>query len=83
VVKTDSSLVDLRAAARKLRDYRAGGKAPESDIVAALNQACDRDGVTVLAAGIGVSKQYLSDVRRGRRAVSDKLLVAIIGSNHG
>jgi len=72
--------IDLYSAAKSLRAYRAGGTLLEADILNALDDACLRESAKYLASIIGISEQYLSDLRRGRRPVSNKLLDVITGT---
>lgn len=65
------------AAAKKLRAYREGGAELESRFRAALDQAASAGTAKELAKAFGMSQQYLSDIRQGRRAVSDKVLKTI------
>ena len=74
-------LEDLDSAALTLLDYRRRGSPFETQFVTALNEACTRSSGKAIAEALGVSNQYLSDVKRGRRRVSDKLLVRIVGEN--
>jgi transcriptional regulator with XRE-family HTH domain len=76
-------LTELLQAANKLLDYRRRGAPLEVRFVAALDEACARSSAKALAEAIGISEQYLSDIRRGRRPVSDGMLHKVVGSERG
>jgi hypothetical protein len=73
-------LKELTRAAAKLLAYRAAGKTLELEFVGELNAACERTTAVALADAIGISPAHLCDVRKGRRAVTDRVLTAIAGS---
>ena len=65
---------DVRSVAKRLKACRTQETLEEFDLRSALNRSiADGDAVAV-AASLGVSPQYLSDIRHGRRGISTELL---------
>ena len=66
------SLEDIVTAAKSLIEMRQCATLLEEELVAAIEAHCNA-GVLMLdlAKSLGVSAQYLSDIRHGRRRVSD------------
>jgi len=73
---------EVRQIAKSLLDYRNAGTVLEDAFVEALNTAACANSAKDLAKLWGMSPQYLSDLRRGRRAVSDGVLRKIIGAKN-
>lgn len=46
-------------------------------VLAVLNTACVLDSAKDVAGELGISEQYLSDIRRGRRALPDSVALAL------
>ena len=69
----------LYNSAMRLAEHRESAKYYESLLIEVLSdEASTRGSWKELAATIGVSQQFLSDVRHGRRDVSERLLCKIV-----
>jgi DNA-binding phage protein len=66
--------------AQKLIAYREAMRPLEKEFLAALlTEVKSRRGAAkLLAHNLGISEQYLSDVCKGRRDVSDAILTAVV-----
>ena len=66
---------ELRKKAEQLKACREAERIKELALRVALDHCCEGRGKpTAVAAEIGVSKQYLSDVLHNRRGISTELL---------
>ena len=67
---------DIRRAALSLRAKRSAALRAESKLVDTLKIFCDQTSGNMvgLAGHLGISTPYMSDVRRGKRNVSEQLI---------
>lgn len=67
----------IAARARKLREARDGLRIVESIVLDYINDTIEPGDAKPFALTLGVSPQYLCDVRAGRRGISDRLLAKL------
>lgn len=65
----------IRALARSVKLDRANADVSESKLRLELDQECSQHGAAITLAGkLHIKPQYLSDIRHGRRRVSDQVI---------
>lgn len=65
---------EVRQRAYRLRSFRVKEKAEEQALRSALDSSLKQGDAVKLADALGVSKQYLNDIRKGNRGISSQLL---------
>jgi hypothetical protein len=68
------TLQQVALQAVKLQQQRTYCKEAEASVVKALNTFLDGTPAALLADQLEITPQYLSDIRRGRRAISDEVV---------
>lgn len=69
---------EIRRLAQDLKRWRAATGAKEDVLRSVINEELKEHGEAILFASvIDVKPQYLSDIRKGRRNISDKVLASL------
>lgn len=72
------TIKELRVEAANLKSYRAGADVKEAELKTAIEECIPRGEAKIFADKIGVTPQYLSDIRNGRRSISDEFLERLV-----
>lgn len=73
------TLKALQLEAKRLRLLRANASVAEAELRMFMGSYLKQGMAKEVASAIGVSEQYLSDIRNGRRLLSDKFLEKLCG----
>lgn len=73
------TLKQLQLEAKELRAMRANCDVEEAVLRGSLSDFLPRGSAKEAAVGFGVSEQYLCDIRKGRRKISDEFLDKLCG----
>lgn len=69
-----SAMKEVRQRAYRLRAFRVQEQAEEKALVSALDSSLKQGDAVIFAEALGISKQYLTDIRKGNRGISSDLL---------
>lgn len=73
------TLKELQAEAKQLRSLRANEDVAQAKLRMSLAEYLRGKVAKIEAGGLGVSEQYLCDIRNGRRKISDEFLDHLCG----
>ena len=65
---------EVRKRADRLKAFRTQERAEEQALLSALDSSLKQGNASEFARSIGISKQYLTDIRKGHRGISTELL---------